>query len=206
MEEASFNRIAPLPEASESELRVTFKGLPEELAMDDALARTISPLFLMVAFPPAGLLMPVIVNVAAVLVREISPLPELVALKLVTVLEPLSVCPDTELVVKRPVVLTRPAPLSVIEADVPRAVRLTAPLPAAVIVPVTAIVPVLFTETLPPTDWLILVIVSGAAVLVRAILPRTLLIALKLDTALTEFSVVPPLLTVRSVPAVIMPV
>ena len=49
--------------------------------------------------------MPVIVNVAAVLVREISPLPVLVALKLPTIFAKFRIVPPTELVVNNPVVL-----------------------------------------------------------------------------------------------------
>ena len=107
----------------------------------------------------------------------------MVALKVPTVFAPLSVCPLTELVVSVPVVLISPTPLWVIEPDAPMAVRLTAPLPAATIVPVIAINPVLLTVTLPPPDWFTPVIVKDVALLVRAMFPLVF-VALKLVTAL----------------------
>ena len=73
--------------------------------------------------------MPVIVSGLAVLVSAMLPLAVLVALKVPTVFAPFSVWPVTELVVNVPVVLTRPAPLSVIEPEAPVAVRFTAPPP-----------------------------------------------------------------------------
>ena len=54
-----------------------------------------------------------------------------VALNVPTVLAPFSVWPVTELVVSVPVVLMRPAPLSVMAPEAPLIVRLIAPPPAA---------------------------------------------------------------------------
>ena len=82
-----------------------------------------APVLLTLRLPPLWVT-PVIVSVAAVLVRSMSPEVVLVALNEPTVLAPLRVEPPAELVVRRPVVLTRPAPDS---TRVPEAVRLTPP-------------------------------------------------------------------------------
>ncbi len=82
--------------------------------------------------------------------------------------------PPTLLVVKVPVVLTSPAPLS---AMVLFDVRLTPPLPE-LSVPVTLIAPVLFTLALPAPPSLSAMMVNGAALLVRAMLPLVLLLPL----------------------------
>src|SRR5271170_962744 len=57
--------------------------------------------------------------------------------------------------------------------------------------PASAIAPALTTTTLPPPVSLMPVIVSGAAVLISAMFPLVVLVALKLDTVLALFSVVP---------------
>src|SRR5262249_37370931 len=111
-----------------------------------------------------------------------------------------------ELVVRVPVVLTRPEPDS---ERAPLLVRLTAPPLPADTVPVRLIAPVLFTVTLPPPAWLIPVTVRVIAVLVREMLPTVVLwavmVAGKLVTALLPPSVVPPAELVVSRPPVIAP-
>jgi hypothetical protein len=93
-------------------------------------------------------------------------LPEvvLVPLKEATVLAPFSVVPPTELVVRVPVVVTRPAPVSPTVLD---EVRLTPPPPPADMVPATERAPVLLIITLPPPVWFTPITVSGAAVFVN---------------------------------------
>src|SRR5437588_799142 len=116
----------------------------------------------------------VMVSGLAVLVRETSPLVVLVALNVPTVLAPFRVVPPAELVVRVPVVLTRPEP----DSDrAPLAVRLTAPPPADML-PVTLMLPVLLTVTEPPPPWVTPETVRGAAVLVRDTLPLLVLVAL----------------------------
>src|SRR5205085_791038 len=130
--------------------------------------------------PPLApvLLMPVRVSGFAVLMSAMLPLVLLVALRLVEGCAGFKVCPVTELVVRVPVVLMRPAPLSLIAPVAPLAVRLPAPPPAAPIVPVMPSAPPLVTVSLPPPVLLMPVIVSGFAVLVSAMVPLVLFVAL----------------------------
>src|SRR5271170_7439764 len=68
--------------------------------------------------------------------------------------------------------------------------------------PASAIAPALTTTTLPPPVSLMPVIVSGAAVLISAMFPLVVLVALKAPTVLAPFSVAPPTELVVSVPVV----
>src|SRR5277367_1274622 len=160
----------------------------EPVSAERLPASAIAPALTTTTLPPPVSLMPVIVSGAAVLISAMFPLVVLVALKAPTVLALFSVAPPTELVVSVPVVEIRPAPLSL---SAPLVVRLTAPPPPALTVPVMLAAPVLFTTTLPPPVSLMPVIVSGAAVLISAMFPLVVLVALKLDTVLALFSVVP---------------
>ena len=74
--------------------------------MSAVLLSVMPPVLLRVIPPLPDWLMPLIVSDAAVFVREMSPLDELVALKPVTALEVLvRVVPPTLLVVKNPVLI-----------------------------------------------------------------------------------------------------
>src|SRR5437016_67226 len=132
--------------------------------------------------------MAVTVSGVAVLVRPTLPLELLLAWKVATVLAPFSVVPPTEGAVGVRVVLTRPAPGSLMA---PLLVRLMAPAPADT-VPVMLTAPVLLTVTLPPPVSLMPLTVNGLALLVRLTLPLELLLALKVPTVLAPFNVVPP--------------
>ena len=127
------------------------------------------------------------------------PLVVFVLLKLEIVLAPFNVVPPAELVV-RSAPLIKPAPVSEI---LPVLVKLTfEPDP---IEPVILIAPVLLTVILPPPAWLMPVMVKGAAVLVNAILPLVMLVALKFVMVLALFNVVPPIELVVNVTAEIAP-
>src|SRR5205807_615917 len=103
-------------------------------------------------------------------------------------LPPFRVVPPTEVMVSVPVVLSRPAPDSLMMALL---VRLMGPGPPDT-VPVMLIAPVLPTVTLPPPVSLMLPRVSGLAVLVSLLLPLELLPALRSATVFAPFSGVPP--------------
>lgn len=149
-------------------------------------------------------LMPVIVRVD-VLVSVMPPLVVLLeAVKLPTVFAPVSVVPVTELVVSKPVVLIRPRPVSVIEP--PFSVRLTAPPPVAVIVPVMLMLPVLVTVTLPPPELLMPVTFNGLATLVSSTLPLPVLMTLNPVTVFALFNMVPPAELVVSIMVLMEPV
>ena len=139
---------------------------------------------LTVTLPPVWLI-PLIVNVLAVLVNAISPLVALVALKLLTAFAPFKVSLPAELVVSA-LPLINPAPLSIIEL---LEVRDTLLLPAAIL-PLMLTAPVLFTEISPVPLCEIPVIVSGAA-FVREMTPAPLFAALKLVTVFALPNVVP---------------
>src|SRR5258708_6415837 len=68
------------------------------------------------------------------------------------------------------------------------------------------IAPVLLTDASPPPLWLIPVIVSGLAVLLRLALPLVVLVALKLVTALAPIRLWPVALLVVSDPALTLPI
>ncbi len=129
---------------------------------------------------------PVMVKVAIVLVRVISPLDVLLALKLETALAPSNTVPVSEDVVKS-APLTAPLPESEISVE---AVKLTLPLPAAT-APVKLMAPVLSMETLPP-DCVTPVTVKVLAVLIKLISPLVVFVALKLVTVFASVKVVPP--------------
>ena len=128
------------------------------------------------------------VKVVAVLVRATFELS--VAAKLPTVFAPLSVVPETALVVNKPVVLISPAPLSAIAPVV--SIRLTAPPLAAANVPVMLTAPALFTVIEPPPELLIEPSAKVVTVLVRLMLPLVILVAMKEPIALAPLNVTPP--------------
>ena len=119
-----------------------------------------APVLLIVTVPPATSLIPVTVSGLAVLVRSMSPLVVLVALKVLTVFALLSVVPPTELVVRVPVVFTIAVDCSAIAPpEVPVEVRLTFPLTVEIAAPfVPRKIPmVVFVPTYPLTFSVVVV-------------------------------------------------
>src|SRR5438105_14878221 len=107
--------------------------------------------------------MSVTASVAVLLVRVIWAVVVLSALKVPTVLAPLSVVPPEELVVSVSVVLIRPAPVS---DKAPLAVRLMAPFARSEERRVGKEARVLLTVTLSPTESLMPLLTSVAGVVV----------------------------------------
>jgi hypothetical protein len=127
--------------------------------------------------------MPVIDNGAAVLIKEILPMPVLVALKLVTTFALFKTVPVAELVVSKPPVIN--AVLA--SANTALEVKETLFVPAAIL-PVTFTLPVLLTVTVPVPVWAMPLIARGAAVLIKLIAPP-LLVALNVLIAFAPFKV-----------------
>ena len=170
--------------------------------------------------------MPVTVN-ASVFVKEIAPLVELVALKLVTV-SPVKAVPVDELVVKTPapVVLIVPDVCVILAAvdvklmppvlevilppidSVPLDCKVIKPVPVVATVPDVVKAPVLLMFVVPLPPSLTLVTVNVEAVLLNAMLPLVVFDALKLETAfamVVPVSAIPVTADVDNVPAVMLP-
>jgi hypothetical protein len=188
-------------------------------------------LFIVTAPVPFCVITPVVK--AEPFVKEITPVPLLVAAKPVTVFAFVNAVPVAELVVSKPPFNKPPvaslivpavpvkliAPLVLMVAPVsvmllpavtdnapevleipaltntllvlPVAVRPTVPIPLALTVFATVIVPALVTETLPPPVSEIVFNVN-AALFTKAILPLVVLVAVKLAILFAPFNVVPP--------------
>ena len=159
----------------------------------------IAPVLPIVILPVPVCEMLEIVNGAAVFVSDNAPPPVFVALKVETAFAPPRVSPPTVVVAKVPVVLIRPEPLS---AKVPLDVNVTL-LAAPAIVPVTLILPVLFTETTPAPVCEMPVIVN-ADPFVSDTAPPPVFVALKVDTAFAPPRVSPPTETFVNVPVVLI--
>jgi hypothetical protein len=143
----------------------------------------IAPVLFTLMLPVPSCEIPVIVNGAAVLIREMLPMPVLVALKLVTTFALFKVVPIAELVVNKPPVIN--AVLA--SANAPLEVKETLFVPAAIL-PVTFTLPVLLTVTVPVPVWAMPLIDRGAAVLIKLIAPP-LLVALNALMAFAPFKV-----------------
>ncbi len=128
--------------------------------------------------------MPVILSGAAVLVSVMLPLVVFVALKLLTVFRPDKTVPPLELVVSSDAFVILPVWL--IELD---AVKLT--VPVVLIVPESAIIPVLLILTGPPPVTLTPDTVNVAIVLVNATPVAEASVALNVVTVFAPLSVVP---------------
>ncbi len=149
--------------------------------------------------PPPDWVMPVMVKGPAVLVKAILPLVIFDALKIETALAPFRVSPPTELLVSVPVVLIKPEPVS---DNVPLEVKPIL-LAAPAIVPVIAMLPVLFTDSAPVPVCDIPVIVN-AEPLVSDNAPPPVFVALKLAIRFAPPRVSPPKETLVSVPVVLI--
>src|SRR6185437_15240280 len=158
----------------------------------------VPPALFTATVPPPVWLIPVVVS-AAPFVRLMLPLVVFVALKLLTRFAPPRIASPTELVVRVPVVLINPEPLSEI-AQVSVSVTFPAP---ALTVPVIVVPPALFTATVPPPAWLIPVIVS-AAPFFRVTLPLVVFVALKLLTRFAPPRIASPTELVVRVPVVLI--
>jgi hypothetical protein len=158
----------------------------------------IAPVLLTLILPVPVCEMPVIVNGAAVLISEMLPIPVFVALKLVTTFALFNVVPVAEVVVSKPPVIDA----VVVSAIAPLELKETLLVPAARL-PVTFKLPVLLTDTVPVPVCEMPVIDNGAAVLINAMLPMPVLVALKLVTTFALFKVVPVAELVVNKPPVI---
>ncbi len=141
---------------------------------------------------------PEIVN-AEPLVNDNAPPPVFVSLKPDIRFAPLKVSPPTETLVSVPVVLIKPEPLSTIVPLEVKPILLAAP----AIVPVTPILPVLFTDSAPVPVCEMPEIVS-AAPLVNDSVPPPVFVALKVETTFAPPKVSPPTETLVNVPVVLI--
>ncbi len=135
----------------------------------------------------------------APLVSDNTPPPVFVALKVETTFAPTNVSPPTETLVRVPVVLIKPEPLSAI---VPPEVKPTL-LAAPAIVPVIPMLPVLFTDSVPVPVCEIPVTVN-AEPFASDNAPPPVFVALKLDTRFAPPKVSPPTETLVKVPVVLI--
>jgi hypothetical protein len=155
-------------------------------ALFKVMAPTLVTLTLPVVLPLKLSTRPLIVKAVAVFITLMSPLPELVAFKLVIVFAPFSVWPP-DVCVNKLFALIKPEPVSF---KVPL-VMLTLLLLPALKLPVMLTAPVLLMMTLPVPDSVMPVMLSGAPVLVNETAPP-LLVALKFVMLLAPVKVSPP--------------